>query len=350
MEKWCDCDPARGPTNSLHNIVGSLRNTGSADARLFFFDQYLLRTKRPPVLGFLRAVARHRPDMVFVMINAGRHLHPSPLSLWLVSRLWHVPLVFCWFDFVSAAVRPLALRFSKLARASVVLDAPATVSADPALRKRFIPLWTPQDERTFRARSMERDVDVCFLGSRKHYPDRIRVLDRVRTLGVRLLEGGGQRESYVAVDEYAALMARSKIVINFSREIGGSERDQNKGRVFEAMLCGAMVLEQRNAETAHWFTEGVDLACFGSEEEAVERILWYLAHPQELAAMAASGRARTIRQYDAAHFWESVIRAALPQFARQVAPVGAADRVPERDGAPRSMRLSQIVIYINNLI
>jgi len=313
MEKWCDCDPARGETNSVHNLVGSLRNAGNADYRLFHFDKYWLKARKPSALGFMRAVARHKPDMAFVMINSGRHLHPSPLSMWLVSRIWRIPLVFCWFDFVSPAVRPLAMRFSRLAHASLVLDAPHMVTNDATYRKLFIPLWTPQDQTLFRERGLKREIDVCFLGSRRHYPDRQRILGRIRALGVQLFEGGGQREDYIGIDEYASILSRSKIVINFSREIGGSTRDQNKGRVYEGMLCGAMVLEQRNAETAHWFTEGVDLACFGDEEEALERIAWYLTHDRDREAIAANAHAKVTSSYNDGRFWATVISAVPPE-------------------------------------
>lgn len=310
MERWSGCNPQSGLTNSMHNLVGSLEASELAEARLYHYDWFWHRTKRNTDVGLMRAIARHRPDMLFVSIVPRVTLHPTEGALAVCRRLLGLPVVFVWFDFVVPdVVRKPALTFSRIATASIVLDAPAAVTADPEARGRMLPLWTPQDPRIFRDRGLARDFDVCFLGSRARHPDRLRYLDALRSMGVRLVEGGGSGENYVSVQVYAEAMARSRIVVNFSRRVG-MDAHQNKGRVFEAMYCGALLLEQRNPETAHWLEDGVDYLSFETEEELKDRVREMLADDAARERIARNGQRKVMEKYDGRRFWEEVLKAA----------------------------------------
>ena len=310
MEKWAGCDPAQGLTNSLHNLAGSMAASGVADHRIFFYDKYARRTGLRSDVGFLRAVARLHPDCVVATIVPGLRLHPSLAAFKACRRVFGAPLVFLWFDFVdTTVVRGLALEHADIAAASVVLDVPQTVTADPGLRQRFLPRWTPQDERVFRDRQLVRDIDVCFLGARERYPDRLAALDKLRGLGIRLHVGGGRREGFLPVEEYARVLARSRIVVNFSRKIDGSKLHQNKGRVFEALHCGALLLEQDNAQTRLWLEDGVDYVSFKDPDDLVAKIAALLADEPRRSAIAANGHAKALTCFSARQFWEGVLDA-----------------------------------------
>ena len=310
MERWCDCDPGRGPTNSSHNLCGSLEASGLADQRRFSYDRYTARTGRRSDVGLIREIARRRPSVVVVTIIPRPWQHPSFVSFWIIRHVLRIPLVFVWFDFANTAVlRKLAWLYSHVATTSLVLDAPEDVARRARYRRRFMPLWTPQDPRIFRpsGTNLPRDIDVCFLGSRAQHPDRQRLLQRLRELPIRLLEGGGQREERLPVEEYAGLLQRSKIVVNFSRALGGSTKDQVKGRVFEATLCGAMLLETQNRQTPHWLDPQTDYVEYRSPDDLVAKEEWYLQHDADRARVARLGCAKAHALYTAVRFWETVL-------------------------------------------
>jgi hypothetical protein len=310
MERWCDCDPGRGPTNSSHNLCGSLEASGLADQRRFFYDRYTSRTGRRSDVGLVREIARRRPSVVVVTVVPRPWRHPSFVSFWIVRHVLRIPLVFVWFDFANTAVlRKLAWLYSHVATTSIVLDTPEDVAERARYRRRFLPLWTPQDPRIFRLSRADRprDIDVCFLGSRAQHPDRQQLLQRLRALPICLMEGGGQREERLPVEEYAALLQRSKIVVNFSRALGGSTKDQVKGRVFEATLCGAMLLETQNRQTPHWLDPRTDYVEYQGPDDLVAKVQWYLRHDDDRARVARQGCAKAQALYTAVRFWQTVL-------------------------------------------
>ncbi|MGE5194661.1 MAG: glycosyltransferase [Deltaproteobacteria bacterium] len=331
MERWCDCDPERGPTNSAHNLCGSLEASGLADQRCFFYDRYTARTGRPSDVGLIREIARRPPSVLVVTVVPGPWRHPSCVSFWIIRHILRIPLVFVWFDFANTDVlRKLACLYSHLATTSVVLDAPEDVAGDPSYRRRFLPLWTPQDPRIFGLpeTNRPRDIDVCFLGSRSQHPDRQQLLQRLRELPIRLLEGGGQREQRLPVEEYADLLRRSKIVINFSRALGRSPKDQVKGRVFEATLCGAMLLEMRNRQTPHWLDPEADYAEYQGADDLVARVEWFLRNDADRERIARRGCARAHALYTAERFWETVFARTISDVRRPFRAVAVAPEGP----------------------
>ena len=309
MERWCDCNPAAGRTNSSHNLVGSLVASGVASHAVFPYDAFHLRARRPAALGLFRAVLRERPDVLVVSVVLGQSICPPPFALELCRRLLGVPVVLVWFDFVLPEVRALAARWERAGTASVVLDAP-TLAREGAARHRILPMWTPQDPRVFRPREAPRDLDVCFLGSVAPYPERRQAVAALAASGLRVFTGGGQREQPLSLEDYAATLARSRIAVNFSRHWRGPDLRQSKGRVFEALHCGAALLEERNPETAHWLREGEEYAGFDGPGDLMRAVRELLADPARLGRIAAAGRAAAATRFGASRFWESVLQAA----------------------------------------
>ena len=82
-----------------------------------------------------------------------------------------------------------------------------------------------------------------------------------------------QRNSQPSHAEYQEIMGRAKIGLNFSES---SVDHQTKGRIFENMLSGAMLLESENHLTETLFTEGKDYVSFTTKEDLVEKIKFYL--------------------------------------------------------------------------
>ena len=129
------------------------------------------------------------------------------------------------------------------------------------------------------------------------------------TSGIDVYQTGGQRECRLSVDEYARIYMRSKIALNFCYH--PNLIAQCKSRVFEATLCGAMLLEADNSETARRFEPMVDYVPFTDETDLVEKVRYYLAHESERMEIAARGHQKAKKMYTGDLFWKTVFRRAF---------------------------------------
>lgn len=68
-----------------------------------------------------------------------------------------------------------------------------------------------------------------------------------------------------------------------------SNRDGHVMRTFEIPACGSFMIAERTEEHLELFEEGREMACFGSAEELVDKVLHYLSHEEERRRIAAAG-------------------------------------------------------------
>ncbi len=92
--------------------------------------------------------------------------------------------------------------------------------------------------------------------------------------------------------EYCKAICSTDINLCFLRKIN---RDQQTGRTMEIPACGGFMMAERTPEHARLFEDGREAVFFSSDDELLERVRYYLAHPQECAAIAAAGRERCLR-------------------------------------------------------
>ncbi len=68
-------------------------------------------------------------------------------------------------------------------------------------------------------------------------------------------------------------------------------------RVFDVMACGGFVLTERNEALLELFTPGVEMDCYTTLQELLEKADHYIRNPGEAAAMAARGREAVLRDH-----------------------------------------------------
>lgn len=140
--------------------------------------------------------------------------------------------------------------------------------------------WHPYacDLELFYPRSVERDIDVGFVGKLMVDTDRRQILSKVQQRW-RVNE-----LRYFTQEEIPGIYSRSKIILNLPLA------DDLNFRFFEAMSCGAMLLTQRvkNGQEI-LFEEDKHFVAFDTEEELFEKLEFYLSHEQEREAIAKAG-------------------------------------------------------------
>jgi spore maturation protein CgeB len=110
-----------------------------------------------------------------------------------------------------------------------------------------------------------------------------------------------------------------KIVLNFSSTAVISAWELNdgmsgeipqvdhvKGRVFEAIACGALLLESRNTRTTAYFTPDEHYVEFSDLEELIEKIQYFSANENHRRHISNAGNQRFLGHYTAEHFWRQL--------------------------------------------
>lgn len=101
-----------------------------------------------------------------------------------------------------------------------------------------------------------------------------------------------------------ALFVESQINLGFTRMTGDNPdrpgKTHTKLRDFEVPLAGGFYLAERVPEYADLFKPGVEVETWKTVDELLEKIRYYLDHPDERSEIAAAGKRRAA----ADHTWE----------------------------------------------
>ena len=101
----------------------------------------------------------------------------------------------------------------------------------------------------------------------------------------------------VTGDEYTKAICGASICLGLLSEKGkgSSSGDLITARTFQIPACGTLMLHERNAEVLRYFEEEKEAAFFGSVEELVEKISFYLAQPDQRRKVALNGLFRSLQ-------------------------------------------------------
>lgn len=157
----------------------------------------------------------------------------------------------------------------------------------PTLDSLWMPHWA--DHRIFHDRyDVERQFDVVSTcGGRK-------VTAKMKeVLGDRF-----NNERYFFGEDHAKRLLMGHIVFQCS-QFGEMTR-----RPFEGMACGRMVLTDRIPGCTRMhelFEDGKDIVYYDSAEDAIDKVNYYMAHPEERERIAANGKHKVLSQHTVAH-------------------------------------------------
>lgn len=154
----------------------------------------------------------------------------------------------------------------------------------------------------FYDQNIERDIDVCFWGSIPIGSKREKYIDFLRDNGINVYV----RLYRVPIKKYAEILNRSKISLVLGNE--GKGGCQIQAKAFEIMACNSLLLDEAASDTKRLFDANKDFIVFGSKEELLEKIRYYLLHEEERRLIAQSGYDKVMNVYNARNMWENVFK------------------------------------------
>lgn len=170
-----------------------------------------------------------------------------------------------------------------------------------------IAIYLPEgtNPRVYRQLMTPKDIPVSFVGARYGFrPMRIRQLQRY---GVNVhCVGRGWANGYASKAEVVAVYNRTLINLGMGG-INFSEWLTNvKGRDFDIPCTGSFYLTSYNADLARHFRIGKEIMCYANADELVELVRYYLAHPDEAAAIGRAGRERCLAEHTWFHRYKRI--------------------------------------------
>jgi len=318
MEKYCDANPAMGPTNSESQLVGAIESTGLVgQIKRFYFENLAQKIGVEAMSRLLIEDCEvFQPDLVLYSALGGLlgyQLNPSDQALQEI-RNRGIPLYTCLWDTEGREWETWE-RWLPGADGVLVIDTVVRAEyygGDP----RVIQAYSAIDSRAFHDKGLKRDIDVCFVGGidPQRWPDRVRMINSLRANGINVIAVGGQRANRLSWEEYATYLNRSRISLSFTvvdliartldRQMVQRRTSQLKGRVFETLSCGAMLMEDDGTQTKEFFEPGVDYVMFHGD--LLDKLRYYLEHEEERATIAEAGHRKVTEVYNARNMWANL--------------------------------------------
>lgn len=300
-EKWCDGDPRKGLTNSIHNLFGTFSHAFPGiylgvihlDDVVVMHGQHIDAVMPQVLNSFL-------PDLVIVSHLGSSHMNPSYGTYELIKSKG-IPICFTWPD-----TRDWALEAIKSLDDVTDLNVSFGGELESPINDKHLNLWAPQDPRLYF--NDNKFIPVSFTGSLQgNYTYRREYIQFLIDNKVPIIVAGGQREQGLSAEEYARIVRSSYMCINFP-ESAKPGFDQIKGRVFEILASQSLLLEKRNNVTPRYLSPGEHYIEYEDHLDLLKKIDYFTKNPQERDRIALQGKQHYEKNYNPKVFWNMVFQ------------------------------------------
>jgi acetyltransferase-like isoleucine patch superfamily enzyme/ubiquinone/menaquinone biosynthesis C-methylase UbiE len=97
--------------------------------------------------------------------------------------------------------------------------------------------------------------------------------------------------------EMYRVLKKGRIVLNIHLDMARNENRANNMRLFEATGVGSFLLTDYLNYIGNYFEPGKEIETFKDQNELIEKIYYYLDHPEEREVIAKRGQERCLRDY-----------------------------------------------------
>ena len=300
LSRYAYGKPERGENYDYVHFVPAFEQMGHEVGFFDSGDRSLYGDFADLNVALLKRVAEWRPDLIFCVLM---HYEVWSETLDLI-RTKSPALVVNWGTDDSWKFVQASRFFAEHVDLHVTTDrAAAEAAPSQGLHNVFLSQWAASAAVAEEPRpSSSCRHDVSFVGSMYGY--RAEWIAALRASGIAVsCFGHGTENGVVKAEEIPEIYCASRISLNFSGagqnpgSARGIERRQLKARTFEVPGAGGFLLTEIAPGLERYFSIGREVATFESPTELVEKVRYYLDHPDERDALARAGHARTIAEH-----------------------------------------------------
>lgn len=158
----------------------------------------------------------------------------------------------------------------------------------------------------YRDFGLKKIYDVVFIG--QNFGNRQMYVDYLKSNGINVLAlGRGWSDGRVTQAQMIEIFNKAKIVLNFSSSAGHPELKFLKGRVFEIPTTGAFLLTEECEELDDYFRVGNELDRFGTKEEMLEKVKYYLSNDELREKISLNGKRKVLKNYTFARYLGEIL-------------------------------------------
>ena len=331
-EKWLyhSNENSYVPYNIISYMVDTLNKSGLGIMETFFLDEICKKSPGKNCMELLlNYIYMLKPDIIFINQwrldyigkNIGQLIGTKFdlkffLEDWIDECIFfmqkvnalNIPIIIFWPDFQDWGEYKPAY-FAQQLENYVLFHNIWDIGKNNMFNDKYVFTHTPIDNSIYNNKGIEfrnRDIDVCFIGSVKTKPYRKEILTSLKDVGINLdvHEDGAffLKKNYLSHSECADIYNKSKIAINFSLSFKG--HPQLKGRIFESMLCGCLLLEQDNEEIKKYFVPFEDYVPWTDKQDLIKKIKYFLENKEKSYEIATNGCNKAKSLYTGFTYWQ----------------------------------------------
>jgi len=230
---------------------------------------------------------------------------PSATFIKILRKKMSSNFIFMWWDSCSDAFYENEIKkLEKVNSLHLLMENPLLEFGDKYSnlnKDHMMPSWITCSL----AKPLIKDIDVAFLGQVDSYRDkRKEFIEYLMEQNISGYIATLNRDNQVSHIKYAEILGRAKIGINFSYSV---DRHQLKGRVYDTLHSGALLLETKNSQTSAFFKDGEDYISFTDKEDMIDKIRYYLSHDEEREKISRSGREKVLKLYNSQLFMKKIL-------------------------------------------
>ncbi len=334
--KWTDATPGR-PLSSAYIFVNTLLRSGLGTPITFFCDEHIHKNHTECDEAFIKICHQEHPDLLFLLptqldiqtqINNGTqsrpkfYLFPRNHCIQWVRSKFGIPVINAVGD---AYGRDAFNRFESMSAFSdkiLLFDPESDFLKWTATPKKYALLWCPVSQGLYNSNGQQRDISISFIG-RTHslnigeqiapenplhqYAYREQFLQKIISQGVPVFRAGGAQNHHpLSAEMVANYFQRSKIALNLTYQSPGKQLI--RGRSWEALNCGAMLLEEENRAIRYFLEPMKHYVPFAGVDDAIEKSSYFLSNDTERQSIAEHGYQIVRDRYNEAGFWSECLK------------------------------------------
>jgi spore maturation protein CgeB len=317
-------DPARGLSFEHTNFYTALTGMGHEVVQFDFMRRKAAVGKRRMNAELIARAEEVQPDVSFFVLFTDEI---APRTLEEIAKRTGAPTI-NWFADDHWRFENFTRHYAPSLIWSVTTDADSigkyrAIGCENVIRSQ----WA-SNRYAYSKVTDELEHDVTFVG--QPHGDRREVIERLGAAGHKVeCWGFGWPAGRLDHEEMVRVFSSSRINLNLSNssepdkrlrariyrlvkriEEGGPRPSQIKGRTFEVPGSGGFLLTDRVPHLEDYFELDREVAVFDSTDDLVERVGWWLAHPQERAAVAQAGYRRVLGEHTYDHRFREIFQTA----------------------------------------